>query len=544
MFRGAGYQAIGDTVQGQQIGASTAGVPYFGNRSAAGSDGSKWQWGLSTSGSTPILDHRLLRANARSAYHDTPQARAIIHRMADIVAYRGLRLEATPAVEVLGLTEEQAADWARDVEARFTIWAGSKQATRTQDMTFFQAMRLAVIQQFRDGEYFVRFFYDNDPGRLNPLSVSFVDANQLSCTAFTDTMYPGGTLAIQDGIERDSDGRITAYHIYTRKADFSLDLVRIPADSSDPERPFMKQGFAPVYAGQTRGFSEIGHLVQELENLTDFSSAHIKKAIAESSIALWVKPHDDIGAVNPFGDNVSGPRSAFSAPLEPGANGVSQDSATGAYVDFSTMNDMNFKPGGAIVANLQGGEELREFGGKSPSESYGVFVQAFMTNLAASMSIPVEVVEMKFGESFSASRAALILFWQVAQIWTSELDSDLLRPVYRAWLAGEIAAGRIQAPGWSDPRMREAWTQAGWVGAPMPNIDPSKTAKADQMYIEMGAKDLDRVARELNGSSGPANRARLSRQLEELPIPPWSSGAQAAAEPADVEEPEDEDENG
>jgi capsid protein len=151
------------------------------------------------------------------------------------------------------------------------------------------------------------------------------------------------------------------------------------------------------------------------------------------------------------------------------------------------------------------------------------------------MSIPIEVLLMKFNQNYSASRGALVLFWRVAEIWRAELISDFLNPVYKAWLGEEIAAGRIALPGWSDPLMRAAWANNVWWGAPMPNIDPAKEAKASKDYIEIGATDLNRVARNLNGSNGDANRARNKEQIAELTPVPWSKGSQEEA-PQEAEE--------
>jgi capsid protein len=137
------------------------------------------------------------------------------------------------------------------------------------------------------------------------------------------------------------------------------------------------------------------------------------------------------------------------------------------------------------------------------------------------MSMPVEVLLMKFGSNYSASRAALLLFWRVALRWRQEMASDCLNPIYEMWLSGEIAAGRIEAPGWSDPRLRAAWLANNWVGSPMPNIDPSKTAKATKMQVEMGLTTLGRAARELNGSDGKANRAKIAREFAEIPPSPF-----------------------
>ena len=129
---------------------------------------------------------------------------------------------------------------------------------------------------------------------------------------------------------------------------------------------------------------------------------------------------------------------------------------------------------------------------------------------------------MKFGQNYSASRGALILFWGVVGIFREEMATDFLNEVYEAWLSEEIAAGRVNAAGFNDPVLKKAWLNCKWIGSPMPNIDPKRTADADKTYVEMGATNLDRVARNLNGSSGKANRQKLVRQYEELPTAPWN----------------------
>ena len=132
---------------------------------------------------------------------------------------------------------------------------------------------------------------------------------------------------------------------------------------------------------------------------------------------------------------------------------------------------------------------------------------------------------MKFGQNYSASRGALILFWRVAMIWRAEMAADFLNPVFEMWLSEEIAAGRVMAAGWMDPRLRAAWLSCTWIGAPMPNIDPMKTFAADKGYIEIGATTQDRVARDLNGSSIKSNLSRNAKNFAATPASPWGKGA-------------------
>ncbi len=254
---------------------------------------------------------------------------------------------------------------------------------------------------------------------------------------------------------------------------------------------------------------------------------------------MYVEPGDENPASNPLEDIsrdlAAGPITAYSGAATPpaGSYDLSDIEERLRYVPIqeATLG----VPGSVGVFTLQEKEKLKPFPSTAPSEEFGRFVDAFMSHLAASLSIPLEVVLMKFGQNYSASRAALILFWRVAQIWRQELAVDLLRPIYTAWLAGEVSSGRVTAPGWVDPKLREGWTQCEWSGVPMPNIDPMKTAKSDQIYVEMGAQTLQHVAQDLNGSDIEENKVQLSRELEDLPVPPWGSGG-AVAGGRDVED--------
>lgn len=486
-------------------------------------DGAKWAYGLSSSGRAPIIDHAMMRANARSAVHDSMPARAIVERYEQMVVDTGVTVKCAPIAELLGITPEAAEAWATDVEQRFHLWASSQLVSAAEDMTLYQAQRYTMRARKRDGEYFIRLYYDSRRDLLNPLRLGFLDPNQIQSDALTDTGWPR---TYADGITRDDRGREIEYTVLVADAKGKVETVKIPALSARSGLPLMLHGYAPEYAGQSRGFSALGHAIHEFELMTDFTAAQIKKAIIQSSLTMYIKPPAGQPALSPFRDIGSGPVSQFQAPQAP----TSSDSL-GAMntVSYSEVNDANLRPGSVGVFNLQGGEDLLPFNSTAPSESFASFVQAFMGYLAMSMNIPVEVLTLRFGSSFSAMRGVLILFWRTACIERDEEASDFYNPVFRAWLSGEIGAGRISAPGWSDPRLRAAWCNCTWNGPPMINIDPSKTATADQMYVEMGAQTLDDVAKNLNGSSGTANRAKNARQLPELTKVPWRS----ASAPAD-----------
>jgi capsid protein len=443
------------------------------------------------------------------------QGRAIIERFADLVPGVGLKLEATPDDKVLGITPEAAEEWAQETEAAFDTYMRSKKFSLHEDMTGYQSQRFVTIQQQRDGEYFAKLDRLRR-GDANPLQVSFLDPSQIQGWPQTDT---AGYYMSDSGINKDALGREVSYNaIVVNPKDHTQKQVTLKRFGERSKKVLMLHGYQKEYAFQSRGYSRIGHLLGHLEKLTDFEFSHILKAIHESAVAMYIKPHKDRAASGGgFEDMATDPGAPYKLPSNPQSE---TEAAQDPYLDYSELNEINVRPGSMINMGLQGGEDLKTLELNAPADNYHTFVDAFVKSLSASVSMPSEVVWMQFGKSYSASRAALVLAWQVVEIWRNELASDYLDPIYEAWLDGEIAAGRIKAPGWSSPRLKSAWLKNSWIGFPMPNIDPSKTADAHEKYVNMGATTLDRVARELNGTSGKANRAKLTREFTELPKSP------------------------
>jgi capsid protein len=169
------------------------------------------------------------------------------------------------------------------------------------------------------------------------------------------------------------------------------------------------------------------------------------------------------------------------------------------------------------------GEELEYHSTTVKGESYAQYTDAIVDLLAPSLGMPSEVLKMKFGNNFSASRATLILYWNIVDILREEEATDLLNPFYKAWLSEEIASGRIQAPGWSDPVKRAAWLNCAWIGSPMPNIDPVKTALANKHNMEMDLTNPDRAAKELNGTDAKKNKIKNERHFAGSELKPWQS---------------------
>jgi hypothetical protein len=67
----------------------------------------------------------------------------------------------------------------------------------------------------------------------------------------------------------------------------------------------------------------------------------------------------------------------------------------------------------------------------------------------------------------------------------------MCQPVYELWLANEVAAGRIAAPGYfTSAVVRHAWSGCQWVGDGPGSLDPSKEVAAAKERVALGISTL------------------------------------------------------
>jgi lambda family phage portal protein len=490
-----------------------AGYPYTGSSYVG--DGSLSLGGLSASGASPQLDHFLLRQNIRAKMHESAEARGIVSRFRDLAVGTGVAIDFQPDPGVLGITPEEAEQWSTRANNAFHRWFNSKLVSVDENQNGYQLQRMAMFFQERENDFFVRFIYDPKRKDLtNPLQIQFIDPNQLGGDGYVNTL--GHQYNDGDGIERDALGREVRYNVWVKEGN-KLKVVPVDAKDQKSGLRLMLHCFNPEYAGQGRGLPNQSHLIQDLEKLTDLKATELQKAINQAAITLVSSSKTDKPAANPFEVSLSashaGPMSSVQEAVVP----VTED--TSAY--YQPL-EVRLSPQSVGVFGQPGGNEIKPFQSTAPNASFEGFWNTVLTSMSSSTAMPIEVLQAKFSKAYSASRATLILLWISVSIKRDDLIANFLNPLKEAWLWGEVASGRISAPGWSDPAIRAAWCESDWIGAPMPDIDPQKTATAAKANIEMGATTLERRALDHNGSSFAANVQKLKRELPELPVPNWA----------------------
>jgi capsid protein len=496
----------------QKIDAPKAYIDSGGAYRGYGFTGAKWPEGLSGDGVNPAYNNYSLRANGRTAYQDSTHAETIAKRSADMITGIGLKFFSSPDFKTLGITKEQAQEIGDKITRLFHSYSLSKKQSRDGLTNLYQDQRRYQLCNNRDGEEFIRLYYSKDRQLLNPVQFNLIDANQIQGDAITDNYLPYNT---KDGINRNDKGEEISYNILNINKDGSINSVTIPRVGEKSKRIFMLHCFAPEFPGQKRGLSKLGKNSQDFQNLEDFIQAHTQKAINESNILLSAE------------NNLQDPSNPTRDQVVPSSAGIALPTSGGTSETASTPEQElichrpvmpTLKPGSMMFMNLTQGDKLKSFPNTAPSDGFDNFIDTYFSYIAAKNNIPASIATMKFGQSYSASRGELLLYWISVNVERAEMISDFLNPLLEMVLSEEIATGRLSLPGWENPRMRMAWMGGVWYGSAIPSIDPLKEANANLLNLKMSATTLDKISRDLNGSNAESNIAKNKEIFPEIPV--------------------------
>lgn len=492
--------------------------------------GGKFRGALSKVPTLFQLAPDLIRDRARRCYFESPQARALVNRLADFVIGNGLSYQAAPVWELIDgpgdpseAAQKKRYKTKRDLDLRFAMWAGSHEPDSCDEKTFYELQREEFINCLVDGETITVLRYSDDPNRMSPINVQFYMPEQL-CNPKGYAPAPGYTLC--NGVETDEAGREVALWLKPPGDDMGTGTVTAAGggyghnqfSTGEPVR-------FPVRSPSGRRFvihhkmpgcvSMLAPYVHEFQKMDDARLAELEAMILNSLFALWIKP---------------GPDAAGTALLDKMKKAGAADQSARANDSGTTLNQI-FK-GAMVFPSLKAGEEAQSFDTKRPNLNVQEFSRNIYKGIAAAEGVGVETAEMQYNSSYTAAVAAGKAFWTKVEIDRDEETSQWSSPIQEAWFVAEIAAGRTKAKGFADsPLIRRAWLNAIWLGSSMPILDPLKEALAVEKRLNMGHTTGERESMKYNNSDFNENVRQQKSENEKLaearaPIAALDSGAQ------------------
>ncbi|MBO4676838.1 MAG: phage portal protein [Oscillospiraceae bacterium] len=459
----------------------------------------------------------VLRRRSRLLYMSTPLATAALDTNRTHVIGPGLKMQSTPDLDVLGISEEEGRRWQQRAEAEFELWAGKAERCDALGLnTFYEMQALAFKAADMSGDVFALMKRERRTSR-NPYSLRLhlIEADRI-CTptayggalqSVTETEIPkdqpGAGNRVYDGVETDKNGRITAYHVASRYPDAlvlndkPMKWSRIPVRGERSGLPNILHIMSPERPEQYRGVPFLARVIESLLQLRRCTDSELMAALVRSFFTAWITTEQGGGDI----------------PV----NEVQADGPAEERRQATPAGPDEYRMGPGTVLHLKTGENVNFANPNIQTTGFDIFVKVFCRLIGASLEIPYDVLVKEFNSSYSASRGALMEAWEAFRMRRSWFISDFCQPVYELWLAEAVALGRIKAPGFfDDPLVRAAWCGAKWVGPISISLDPVKETKAGIAQMGAAIKTGQQVTQEMGGGDYDENITKRKAEVARL----------------------------
>lgn len=432
---------------------------------------SRWATMPGSATTDVVGDLKALRARSRDQMRNSPIAVGAIAQTVNGVVGTGLSFSAQIDHQFLGLTDEQAEAWNEDHDRRFTAWCKSPDVALERNLNFYGLQGLSLRSELESGDVIWLTPMVERTGQGMRLAMQLIEADRVC-----NPDHKPNTTDLIEGIDLDPTTREpVAVHVAKLHPADALgkknEWTRVPLRGAQTGRRNVLHSFEPLRPGQVRGVPFIAPILEPLKQLGRWTENELNAAVTSSIFSVLVK-------------------------MDPEAfEDLFDDEAKGSIVEKASTWSGEMDSGKAV--NLLPGESVETVSSTRPNPAFDPFWLAIVRQIGMALEIPVEVLIMHFQSSYTAARGAMLM---AAKFWRRRRDrliTNICDPVHELWLAEEIIAGRIKAPGFfADPIVRAAWCAGVWTGDGPGSLDPAKEVAAarDRVELEISTLDAESVA--------------------------------------------------
>jgi capsid protein len=445
------------------------------------------------------LDYWTLRARSVQLFTSSLYARGLVRRLITNEIAIGLFPDVTPLEDILGLQEDSLDDWSEMVEQRFQLWSDHPTTCdwserRTFAMLQAEARQAALIE----GDVLCVLRVD---GASDAPKLQLVSGARVRTPLFTRVQLAEGHTVLH-GVELDKRRRVVAHWVEQEDGRHE----RLPAFAPNTGRPMSWLVYGTdKRLDDVRGQPLLSLVLQSLRELDRYRDAVTRKAVINSTLAMFIKKEKDLPGTK---------------PLTAGAVRKDQLTTTGGSDSPRTWEITEQVPG-LVIEELQTGEEPKGFGSEGIDLDFGKFEDALVSTMAWAYQLPPEILKLAFTQNYSASQAAINeLKLYLIVVWKT-FGATFCAPIYRDWLYSQVLANRVAAPGLvesfgnlAQADVWAAWTAAEWYGSIKPATDMLKLVKASKVLVDQGWSTNAREARMLTGTKFRANLKKLRKENE------------------------------
>lgn len=445
------------------------------------------------------LQGSTLRIRSRDLYAGGGLGRGAPSTMVTNVVGWGIRPKPKIDRELLGLSEEAAAEWEKAALREFTLWAKTKMCDATRQHTFWEMQELAFRSELVNGD--VLAVFGMKPNMRNPYqtTIRLIEADRLSMPESTGESSASNTDSGGrniDGVEINADGEVIRYHIATYhplqdETPGEITWEAIDAFGKDTGMPNVLHLMTAERVEQHRGIPFISGMIEQIKQLDRYLDAELAASIVAAMLTVFITSDgtDDDG-YDSINDSI-------------------------AEEDKVTDDSLHIEMGNGNVYELPPGKKVDKVGDSRAPTAFDSYTRQIITILGSGSEIPYEVLMHVYNSNYTGANAARLDFWRVVTKYRERFTQGFNQPIYEAVIAEAIALGRLDAPGYfDDPLIRDAWNGCQWVGSSRGHVQPVQEANAAVTRMNAGITTGEQEAMEYGGTDYMENIAELGREYQ------------------------------
>lgn len=441
------------------------------------------------------LQGSVLRQRARDLFTSGGLGRAAPATLVTNVVGWGVKPKPQIDGKVLNMTDEACEEWQENTLREFMLWAQTPMCDATRKHNFWEMQELAFLSQLMSGDVFALF--GMQPNKRTPYQtvLRLIEADRISTPESNgdSTAETAGEGRIVDGVEIDKNGAVLRYHIssyHPLQEDMpgTMEWQSIEAFGKETGMPNILHLSTVERPGQQRGVPFVAPMIENIKQLDRYISSELAANVVASMLAVFLTSEDNV------------PAAGITEPIE-------EDEKV-------TDSPLKMELAAGTIIDLPPGKKITAVNPIRSNTAFEPFVKLMIEMIGATVNIPYEVLMKKYDSNYTASRNAVLDYWNGVNVYRTRFNDNFNRPCYEQWLSEAVALGRVKAPGFfDDPLKRAAWSSCLWMGTAKGHVDPVKEVKAAQMRVAMNMTTEQQEAMAYNGNDWNTNVRQRKKEM-------------------------------
>lgn len=431
-------------------------------------------------------DYNSLSYRSWQAYTESDLAQIIINSHVNWVVGSGLKLEAEPNENIIKQEgfEFNRTEFTKTIENRFRMYAKIRNASHSKMKNYNELQRQAYINAIVGGDVLCVLRLKN--GLPTMQCIDGIHVQTPGMDEIERAKSKGHK--IKHGVELDKNNTHIAYYVKQKEGEIKRVLAH--GEKTGRMQAFLLYG-TEYRIDSVRGMPLLSAVLEKMKKLDRYNEAVVASAEERAKTPWWFEHKEYSDGTNPDLAQMA-------------ANMTAEQRSESSVIDMDEQKTLIKRTYEKDAINLPVGATIKRLESENGTE-HEAFTTANFIYICAATDTPYEVALMKYVNSFSSSRMASQT-WQSLLLMKRIAFDSFNKPFYDLFMDSQILSGKVQADGYftamnsNDVILLQAYRNARFIGPSVPQADPLKEVKAEELKVKNYFSTYERSMERLGNS--------------------------------------------